>query len=76
MTGHKGSITTAALSHKGQSLITGSVDCTMRLWSLQTHQCLRIYQGHRLWVTAVSFSSNGSHIVSAGLDKQVCLYIV
>lgn len=33
------------LSHKDKYLVSGSMDCTVRLWAVETGKCLRVYHG-------------------------------
>lgn len=73
---HGDGILCADISANGRYLVTGSMDCTLRLWGVsQSGQtCLRVYEGHQHWVTAVRFTADGASIVSCGLDKQIFVW--
>jgi len=64
LTGHKGWITSAAFSPKGDRIVSGSFDLTVRIWDTDSGDCLKILQGHNQLVQAVAFSPDGKHIAS------------
>ena len=55
----------------GSYLATGSSDHTVRLWSVNDGQCMRLLQGHRAPVFALEFSPDGKLLASAG----TCIYL-
>ena len=60
----------------GGILATGSADQTVRLWDVETGQCLKILQGHTNQVMSVSFSPDGQTLASASADETVKLWAV
>jgi WD40 repeat protein len=46
-----------ALSQDGCTLVTGSADCTARVWDMRTGETVRVLQGHTSAVTGVAISS-------------------
>ncbi|GAB1543678.1 NB-ARC domain-containing protein [Scytonema sp. NUACC21] len=60
----------------GGILASGSADQTVRLWDVETGQCLKILQGHNNHVLSVSFSPDGQTLASASADQTVKLWAV
>jgi WD40 repeat protein/serine/threonine protein kinase len=69
--GHRGKVTSLAISADGRTLISGSSDQTVRVWDLLTAKCVQQCAGHEAPVTAVRLSGDGSVLVSAGKDGTV-----
>ncbi|XP_075677169.1 WD repeat-containing protein 18 [Dermatophagoides pteronyssinus] len=44
MIGHTGAVNAMAITVDGQALLTGSQDRTIRLWHIDSHQCMRTVQ--------------------------------
>ncbi len=61
--GHSKSIRSACISQDGRFAVSGSDDATLRIWDLESGQCLRTLQG------------DGSSVGSLGLDSQGKLLI-
>jgi WD40 repeat protein len=68
------SINALAISPKGDQIISGIGDNSVRVWDTVTGDLLRTMGGHILGVTAVSISSDGARIVSGGDDKVVRIW--
>jgi len=47
------------------------MDNTLKLWNLQTGDCLRTFKGHGRGVTAIALSADGSRVVSGGGDCDI-----
>ncbi|XBW37570.1 hypothetical protein QEN19_003151 [Hanseniaspora menglaensis] len=72
LTGHQDAI--KAISFNGTTLITGSLDKTIKIWNFQTGQCISTYRGHT--DSVLSIDSNKSIIVSGSADKTVRVWHV
>ncbi|NER32401.1 MAG: hypothetical protein F6J89_33600, partial [Symploca sp. SIO1C4] len=60
----------------GQYLVSGGVDQTVRLWSIEQARCLHVLEGHRERVWAVAFSADGQQVVSCSADETIRLWDV
>ncbi|MGF2040260.1 MAG: WD40 repeat domain-containing protein [Nostoc sp. CmiVER01] len=65
--GHTGAVWTVAISPQGNTLASGGVDQTIRLWDLQA--------GHSGWVRSVIFSCDGQ-ILFCSDDRTIKLWDV
>ncbi|MGB8702106.1 MAG: NB-ARC domain-containing protein, partial [Thermosynechococcaceae cyanobacterium] len=66
-----GGVRCAALSPRGQWLVTGHEDGDLRLWDTDNGRQLRLMQGHRSWVWHVAWTPDGQSIVSASEDQNL-----
>lgn len=79
MKGHKGAITCMEWSQDNKSLITGSKDCSLIKWDLESQSKLffrgkkfdRDFAGHYDEVLCAAISPNGKYLVSGGKDRLV-----
>ncbi|PNH06746.1 Outer row dynein assembly protein 16 [Tetrabaena socialis] len=58
----------------GTLVVSGSIDCTSRLWDVRSGRCLSVKQGHTDEVLDVAFDSAGTKFVSASADGTSRLY--
>ena len=50
----------------GQILASGSTDSSIKLWDVDSSECLQTLLGYRNWVCSVAFSPDGQTIASGG----------
>ena len=67
-------VRTGAFSPDQRFFLTGGNDAVLRIWNVETGQCLRELKGHAREVTAAEFSSNGRFIISAGMEGSVMIW--
>jgi len=72
--GHKGGVTTAQMTGNGELALTGGKDGLLKLWRIESGQCIQILQGHVGEVTAACIRANGTHILSGGSDRKMMLW--
>ena len=75
LTGHT-DIVSVAFSPDGQTLVSGSLDNTLRLWDVATGQHLQTLTGHWQEFTTVVFSPDGQTLVSGSWDGTIRLWDV
>ena len=61
-----------SLQLKNNLVVSGSKDKTVRIWDIETGQCLRKMEGHTSYVTCVRFDDK--RIVSASKDKTIKMW--
>ncbi len=65
-----------AFRHDGQAILTGSYDCTARVWSTQTGYPISPRLEHGDQVECVAFSSDGRMALTGGTDDKICRWDV
>jgi hypothetical protein len=70
--GHTGAVYSVALSHDGKRAVTGSVDCAIRFWNLDSEGCEdTLMLGDRQEVWSVALSADGKFLIGAISGKTV-----
>ncbi|KAJ3284341.1 hypothetical protein HDU79_008279, partial [Rhizoclosmatium sp. JEL0117] len=69
-------ITIAAFSHDSKTVISASYDKTIKLWSVETGECIKTLAGHSYSVRSVAFSPDSKTVVSGSDDKTINLWTV
>jgi WD40 repeat protein len=72
--GHTGEVMAIDLSADGQSLLTGAMDRTVRLWGLSTGRAVMVLAGHRRPISGVSFRSDSKRIASVSADGSTRIW--
>ncbi len=71
LTGHTKSVNAIAFSVDGKYLISGSRDCTLKVWDCQTGVEVRTINGHTKSVNAIALSVDGKYLVSGSSDTTL-----
>lgn len=74
--GHQNRILAIAFSPDGNTLASGSLDRTIKLWNPKTHQCRLTLQCHQSWIWDIAFHPNSNTLASASYDRTVKLWDV
>lgn len=72
--GHTSTINRIAWSPDGKYVASPSDDSTIRIWDMNTGECVRILEGHDGNVYCVAWSPNGQQLASGSSDKTVQLW--
>jgi len=72
--GHEDAVTIAKFSPDGRRLATGSGDCTIRLWDLNTELPHKTMRGHKSWLLALEWSPLGTHIASGDMKGNLIFW--
>ncbi|MEA5503734.1 NB-ARC domain-containing protein [Halotia wernerae UHCC 0503] len=57
-------------------LASGGMDQMVKLWNVQTGECLKTLQGHTDWIWSIALSSDGQTLASASADHTIKLWHV
>ncbi|NJN01603.1 MAG: protein kinase [Leptolyngbyaceae cyanobacterium RM1_1_2] len=74
LTGHSSWVTTVAFNPKTSTLVSGSLDDTIRVWNLSTSTQLYQLAGHARGVNHVAISPTGQVLASCGDDDTVKIW--
>ena len=72
--GRKNCVLSAAVSHDGQWVVSGSFDKSVLFWDARNAQAQFVLHGHNLWVNSVDVSSTGDIFATGGSDgvTRIC----
>jgi len=71
---HAELVTCLTFSSDGKSLVSGSLDKTVKFWDVQTGGVVKTFYGHTGCIQSVSISEDCTRIVSGSRDKTLCLW--
>ncbi|HBE16802.1 MAG TPA: hypothetical protein DEG17_18530 [Cyanobacteria bacterium UBA11149] len=74
LTGHRDIIESIAISPDGQTIVSGSYDATIKIWSLRTGELQNTLKGHNNRITCVAISADGQIIASGSYDQTIKLW--
>ena len=67
-------VLSVAFSSDSKYLVTGSVQLRVKIWLIETGECMHILTGHTDVVTCVAFSSDNRYVVSGSDDNNVIVW--
>ncbi len=71
---HSGLVTSLAITPDGRTLVTASMDHSIRLWDLASQRRTAVLRGHRNEVWAVTVTPDGRSVISGGKDGAVKIW--
>ncbi|OJJ49138.1 hypothetical protein ASPZODRAFT_61229 [Penicilliopsis zonata CBS 506.65] len=72
LAGHQHSV--RAIAAHGDTLVSGSYDCTVRVWKISTGETLHRLQGHTLKVYSVVLDHARNRCISGSMDNMVKIW--
>lgn len=69
--GHTAQTSALVISADNRYAFTGAYDEKIKIWDLQSGQCLHTFMGHKQWLKTLDVSTDGSLLVSGGLDSTI-----
>jgi len=74
LAGHEAAVADVSWSPDGSRLVSGSLDKTVRFWSVADRRCVRVRNDHEDMVFTVAYSPDGSMVASGSRDHTVRLW--
>ena len=74
LVGHSGPVFSVSISLDDKFILSGSLDCTVRRWSMQTRSCMVVYHSHQYPVWDVKFAPLGHYFASCSNDRTACIW--
>ena len=66
--GHKKPVICVAVTPDGKTVISGSVDSSLKVWDLEPGQCRTTFKGHSNGVRGVTVTPDGKQVISSSAD--------
>ncbi|EIN12635.1 WD40 repeat-like protein, partial [Punctularia strigosozonata HHB-11173 SS5] len=75
LSGHSKSVRSVAYSsHPRHMIASGSDDCTVRIWNVESGATVQELTGHTAPVLTVAYSPDGGHVVSGSADGTIRIW--
>lgn len=71
---HSKGIGGISLHSRKQFVASASDDCTWKIWNMESGENLMCGEGHKDWISTVDFHPAGSHLITAGSDRNLKLW--
>ena len=72
--GHTAGVNAVGVTPDGKNIISGSSDKTLRLWDLDSGECIRIFEGHEEDVKTLAILPDGNSFISGSKDCTLRLW--
>jgi WD40 repeat protein len=74
--GHTAEVLSVEFSPDGSTIASGSVDDTLRLWSVSKASLIRTMQGHPFPIGEIKFTPNGATLITGSSDGVIRIWLV
>jgi WD40 repeat protein len=71
---HADAIKSISFSRDNQFLVSGSIDKTLKVWSMTDNRIIETLNAHKAGVNKVKFSLSGRYIISSGYDNKLYIW--
>jgi hypothetical protein len=71
LAGHSLGISSVAFAPDSQTIVTGSLDGSAKVWDADDGRELRTLSGHSSWILSVAYSQDGGRILTGSQDRTV-----
>jgi WD40 repeat protein len=72
--GHEDWVNSVAMSSDGRYAVSGSDDKTVRIWDMESGECLHVLSGHEDRISSVAVSPGSRYVISGGHDRALRLW--
>jgi ribosome assembly protein 4 len=72
--GHTDAVIATSFSPDGRFLASGSGDCTVRFWDVDTETPHFTCKGHKHWILFIAWAPDGKKLASACKRGEICLW--
>ncbi len=74
LNGHLGAVMAVEVSPDGKCVISGSWDKTVKIWNIETGECLKTLKGHSADIQSLAVFPDGLKIASASRDRTLKIW--
>jgi WD40 repeat protein len=74
--GHTNWVSAVAFHADGTTLASGSGDHTVKIWNVETEQCIKTLHGHTNRVSSLAFCPHGNILISSSQDESIKIWNV
>jgi len=72
--GHRWGVSSVVFSPDGKLLASGSGDYTVRIWQVDTGECIKILKGHTTNVDTIAFSPDGKFLIAGVRNGEIWIW--
>jgi WD40 repeat protein/DNA polymerase III delta prime subunit/UDP-2,3-diacylglucosamine pyrophosphatase LpxH len=72
--GHTDQVHSVAFSPNGEKVVSASFDREIRIWDVNTGECLNVLEGHTDQILSIAFSPDGQLLASGSHDKTIRIW--
>ena len=72
--GHTNIILCIAITPDSKTIVSGSRDKTIKIWNINTGECLNTLKGHSHYVQSIAISPDGKTLTSGSYDKKIKIW--
>lgn len=69
--GHQDKVTSVAITPDGKLAVSGSWDCMIKLWDIESGRCIKSLEGHTRDITSIAITPDGKVAVSGSWDRTI-----